>query len=64
MNTSTQSTQAYIADALVFVHGELAPVEARRQLALNIKSGDQRNADLWQRVVDVIVEPSGQHRPY
>lgn len=62
MTTLEKSNHDYMADALVFVHGELAPLEARRQLALNLKSGDKRNADLWQRVSLVVDAPRGDIR--
>jgi hypothetical protein len=62
MTTRQISPPEYIADALHLVHGDEAYAEARRQHALNLKSGDKRNAELWQRVAQAVDAPRGDVR--
>jgi hypothetical protein len=62
MTTRQISPPEYIADALHLVHGDEAYAEARRQHALNLRSGDTRNAELWQRVARAVDTPRAEYR--
>lgn len=55
----TLNGYAHFADALVFVHGNLALTEAARHAELCEKSGDMDTAARWRKTMNLV----RQHGP-